>query len=258
MKTNELDKQLKEWAARNRPAEAALAELEAKICRALAAAPPAAHVRRARADFRGTAPRWLAAAAAVALLLGGGWHLAHRRAAELQAANGNGSAALADFTAEQLEARRDILDEMESLFAGQVRWVRLDADGLRLGLAQRAAVAEPRAQRLAVRTVVMVREQNQKTWQTVWSSDVLTRTEEYVEIAPESGAAGGLEMWVHRLPDGRYVVDAEIDWPEARLPRAYETQVLSVGKPERILTQTAEGHEYRVYQSIEPLANGNG
>ena len=121
-----------------------------------------------------------------------------------------------------------------------------------------ATAAEPRAQRLAVRTVVVARERNQKNWRTVWSSDVLTRTEEYVEIAPEPGAAGGLEMWVHRLPDGRYVVDAEIDWPEARLPRAYETRVLSVGKPERILTQTAEGHEYRVYQSIEPLANGNG
>ena len=258
MKTNELDRKLKEWAARNRPAEAALAELEAKIRGALAAAPPAAHVRRARADFRGTAPLWLAAAAAVALLLGGVRHLAHRRSAELHAANGNGSAALADFTAEQLAARRDILDEMEALFAGQVRWVRLDADGLRLGLAQRAAAAEPRAQRLAVRTVVVAREQHQKNWRTVWSSDVLTRTEEYVEIASEPGAAGGLEMWVHRLPDGRYVVDAEIAWPEARLPRAYETRVLSVGKPERILTQTAEGHEYRVYQSIEPLANGNG
>ena len=257
MKTNELDKQLKEWAARNRPAEAALAELEAKIRGALAAEPPP-KFRREATIFRGTAPRWLAVAAALALLLGGVWHFAQRRSAELQAANGNGSAALADFTVEQLAARRDILDEMESLFAGQVRWVRLDADGLRLGLAQQASAAEPRAQRLAVRTVVVAREPDQKNWRTVWSSDVLTTAEEYVQIASEPGAAGGMEMWVHRLPDGRYVVDAEIDWPEARLPRAYETRVLSVGKPERILTQTAEGHEYRVYQSIEPLANGNG
>ena len=258
MKTNELDKTLKEWAVRNRPADAALADLEAKIRRALAAAPAAPAVRGERGVFRGTAARWLAAAAALALLAGGGWHGAKLRSAARAAANGNGSAALADFTAEQLAVRRDIMDEMESLFAGQVRWIRLDADGLRLGLAQQASAAEPRAQRLAVRTVVVARERNQKNWRTVWSSDVLTRTEEYVEIASESGAAGGLEMWVHRLPDGRYVVDAEIDWPEARLPRAYETRVLSVGKPERILTQTAEGHEYRVYQSIEPLANGNG
>ena len=257
MKTNELDRKLKEWAARNRPAEAALAELEAKIRGTLAAEPPPKYWREA-AVFRGTSPRWLAVAAALALLLGGVRHFAQRRSAELQAANGNGSAALADFTVEQLAARRDILDEMESLFAGQVRWVRLDADGLRLGLAQQASAAEPRAQRLAVRTVVVAREPDQKNWRTVWSSDVLTRTEEYVEIAPEPGAAGGRVMWVHRLPDGRYVVDAEIAWPEARLPRAYETRVLSVGKPERILTQTAEGHEYRVYQSIEPLANGNG
>ena len=42
MKTNELDKQLKEWAARNRPADAALADLEAKVRAALAAEPPPA------------------------------------------------------------------------------------------------------------------------------------------------------------------------------------------------------------------------
>lgn len=258
MKTNELDKRLKEWAAQNRPAEAALADLEAKIRGALAAEPPPAEVRRGSAVFRGTAPLWLAAAAALALLLGGVRHLAPRRPAEFPVARGNGSAAPADFTPEQIAARRDILDEMESLFAGQVRWVRLDADGLRLGLAPPASAAEPQAQRLAVRTVIVARALDQKDWRTVWSSDVLTTAEEYVQSAAESGAAGGLEMWVHRLPDGRYVVDAEIDWPEGRLTRAYETQVLSAGKPERILTQTAEGREYRVYQSIEPLANGNG
>ena len=62
MKTNELDKQLKEWAARNRPAEAALAELEAKIRGALAAEPPP-KFRREATIFRGTAPRWLASVA---------------------------------------------------------------------------------------------------------------------------------------------------------------------------------------------------
>lgn len=259
MNTNELDKALKEWAVRNRPADAALADLDAKIRRALAAAPAAPAVRGERGVFRGTAARWLAAAAALALLVGGGWHGAKLRSAARAAANGNGSAALADFTAEQLAVRRDILDEMESLFAGQVRWVRLDAGGMRLGLAQEPAAPQPQAQRLAVRTVVVVREPNQKNWRTVWSSDVLTTAEEYVDIASETGAAaGGLEMWVHRLPDGRYVVDAGIDWPEARLPRAYETQVLSAGKPARILTQMAADREYRVYQSIEPLANGNG
>ena len=256
MKTNKLDQQLKEWAARNRPADAALKDLEAKVRAALATEPPSAG-RRGGTRFHGSAPRWLAVAAALALLLGGGWHFAQQRLAELHAANGNGSAALADFTAEQLAARRDILDEMESLFAGQVRWVRLDDDGLRLGLAEQAMATARQTQRLVVRTVVVAREQNRKDWRTVWASDVLTRTEEYVEIAPEPSAAGGLEMWVHRLPDGCYVVDAEIAWPEPRLPRTYETRVLSAGKPERILTQTVEGREYRVYQSIEPLAKEN-
>lgn len=255
MNVNELDDKLKEWAARNRPAEADLAELEAKIRGALAEAPAPTEIRSGPAAFRGTASRWLAAAAALALLLGGIGHLAHRRSAAFHAADGNGSA-LATFTAEQLAARHDILDEVESLFAGQIRWVRLDADGLRLGLAPQAVAPESRTQRLAVRTVVVARERNQKNWRTVWSSDVLTRAEEYVEIASESGAAGGLEMWVHRLPDGRYVVDAEIDWPE--VPRAYQTRVLSVGRPERILTQRTEDREYRIYQSVEPLVKGNG
>ena len=49
MKTNELDKRLKEWAARNRPADAALADLDAKIRKALAAEPPPAEVRQPQA-----------------------------------------------------------------------------------------------------------------------------------------------------------------------------------------------------------------
>ena len=257
MKTNELDGRLKEWAARNRPAAADLMGLKEKVRGALAAEPPT-EFRREVFVSRGTMWRWLAIAAALAVLLGGVRHFARRGSAELRAVNGNGLAALAHLTDEQLAARRDVLDEVEALFAGQVRWVRLDVDGMHLELARDPVMPQSQSQLLVVRTVVVARERNQKNWRTVWSSDVLTRAEEYVDAAPASGAAGGLEMWVHRLPDGCYVVDAGIDWPEARLSRTHETQVLSVGKPERILTQTTDGHEYRVYQSIEPLANGNG
>ena len=256
MKTNELDKMLKEWDARNRPDPERLAALEASVRAATAESPSPA--RRKRRPAHGTALRWLAAAAALALVAGGVRFWAAVRSAEIRLADGNGSVALANRTAGQIAAWRDIMDEMDALFAGQVRWVRLDADGMRLGLAQKASGPEPQAQRLAVRTVVVARDGSQKDWQTIWSSEVLTRAEEYVEIASEPGVAGGLEMWVHRLPDGRYVVDAEIEWPEARFQRAYETRVLSAGQPQRILTQTVEDREYRVYQSIEPLANGNG
>ena len=86
----------------------------------------------------------------------------------------------------------------------------------------------------------------------------MTRAEEYVEIAAEAGGEGEMELWVHELPDGRYAVDSEIEWPVAQLARSADTRVLSAGRPERILTQTMAGREYRIYQSIETLSNGNG
>lgn len=259
MKKNKLDSVLKAWGERNQPDPARLAGLEARVRDSWPSKTAWPSAADELAPARRFALRWVAAAAGLMLLaLAAGSLLRSFRHSEIQYAEGNGSLELARFTDEQVSARHAILDEVEALFAGQVRWIRLDADGMRLGMAEDSAGPATKDARLAVRTVMVVREESRGDWKPVWSSDVLTRAEEYIELSPEAGFAGAMDLWVHRLPDGRYALDSEIEWPSPQLARSYETRIMSPGKPEQILSQKTAGREYRIYQSIEPLCNGNG
>jgi len=257
MKKNTLDKLLKAWGDRNQPDVDTLSRLESRIRNT---AMPEAFLPPVEAEpVLWVHGRW-AVAAAVLLLLGmaAGLFLRSGRNPVLQCADSTGSMELARFTEEQMTARRTILDEVERLFAGQIRWVRIDDGGMRLGIADDPVQVRVQDPKLVVRMVIVARQKNQKQWKTVWSSDVLTRAEEYIEIPPDAEFSGAMGLWVHQLPDGRFAVDSEIDWPSADLARSYETRVLSAGQPERILSQRTEGLEYRIYQSVEPLMNGNG
>ena len=259
MNNRELDQMLKEWGARNRPDAETLARLEAgmheTISRAEAVA-PAETVRRIPAW-----PRWVAVAAGLAVLLAGGMVWQERQGPETACVPpGNGAAELARISAEQMAARRAILDELDALFDGQLCWVRLDAKQMHLEMKRNPApaTADERT-RLVVRTVIVEREAGRTEWKPVWSSDVLTRTEEYVQIKADVESAGELELWVHPLPDGRFVLDSEIKWPAAQLVRPYDTQVFTAGQPQPVLVQTTSaGREYRIYQAVEPLENGRG
>ena len=170
----------------------------------------------------------------------------------------NGAEDHARLTAEQLAARRILLEETEAMFADHLRWVQLDAGGMHLELSEGAVRQEDPKVGLVVRTVMLSRQENQADWKTVWSSDILTRAEEYVEVAEASGCSGGMELWVHPLPDGRFAVDSQFQCPDRGVAMPGETRILSAGRPERILTRSAGGQEFRIYQSVEPLANGRG
>jgi hypothetical protein len=258
MKTS-LDPLLKGWAERSQPDAQTLRRLEDRVrCSFTVETASASEPSEADAGFHPWGQR-LAAAAALILLLGAGWLLLGApRDLPIQQAVRNGAAELAGYSSGQVEAWHAILDEVETLFAGQIRWVNLDDDGLRLGMAEAEGPRAIRQPRLAVRTVIMARDGTQTDWETVWASDVLTRAEEYVETASAGKETGGLELWVHQLPDGRFMVDSEIAWPQAGWIQSSESRILSAGRPEHILTQTISDREYRIYQTIEPLANGRG
>lgn len=258
MKNNELDRMLKEWGERNRPDPETLARLAAGIREIGRDESPAI-------DDPGGAGRefrpWLrqtAVAAGLAVLLAGGILWKSVRSPGAVCAAGNGASEMARIPAEQLASGRAILDELDALFDGQLRWVRLDAGKMHLGMKDEFFRGEDSRTRLVVRTVIVEREAGRQEWKPVWSADVLTRADEYVAMAPDAESAGALELWVHRLPDGRYVLDSEIQWPAARLVRPYEGQIFCAGQPQQVFKQTSAGREYRIYQAIEALGNGQG
>lgn len=259
MNNRELDRMLKGWSARNRPDVETLARLEAGMHETISRGKPVAVVPAEAVKHFPVWSRWAAIAASLAVLLAGGLVWRARHGAELvSAAAGNGAAELARISAEQVAAGRAILDELDALFDGQLRWVRLDAREMHLGMEKGNESRDASRTRLVVRTVIVERVAGHKEWKQIWSSDVLTRTEEYVKISTDSDSPGELELWVHPLPDGRYVMDSEIEWPAAQLVRPYDAQVFTAGQPQPVLVQTAPGREYRIYQAVEPLENGRG
>ena len=259
MKPDPLDQLLQGWAERSQPGAAEMEKLGARIRGSLPSdcatfAPPVEtgmvfHLVRHR----------LAAAAALAILLGAGALLLRGfREARVSTAALNGAEELVRLTSEQVAARRVLLEETEALFADHLRWVQLDAGGMHLELSKAAGRAEEREAGLVVRTVMLSRKDNQTDWETVWSTDILTRAEEYVEVAETTGCDGAMALWVHQLPDGRFAVDSQLHCPARGVAMPGETRILSAGRPERILMQSAGGQEFRIYQSVEPLANGRG
>ena len=259
MKPDPLKALLKGWAERSQAGETNLESLGVQIRNAL---PPisayAPSPDGAGSVFHPVRYR-LAAAAVLAILLGAGALLLRGpREADSPMAARNGAEELARLTAEQVAARRVLLEETEALFADHLRWVQVDAGGMHLELSKATVRQEEREAGLVVRTVMLSRKENQTDWETVWSSDILTRAEEYIEVAEALGCSGGMELWVHSLPDGRFAVDSQFQCPDWDVAMPGDIRILSAGRPERILTQTAGGQEFRIYQSVEPLVNGRG
>ncbi len=259
MNNNELDRVLKEWGERNQPDVETLARLEVKIRE------PIPHEKLdmdtvVEESIRASGwPRWIAMAAGLSILLVGTllWNF-HRDSDSPYAATGNGAAEFARISTEQAAAGRVLLEELDALFDGQLRWVRLDAKEMHLEMEETFVPHDSSRIRLVVRTVIVERKIGQTEWKSIWSSDVLTRTEEYVKIEAGTESAGELELWVHPLPDGRFVMDSEIEWSAARLLRPYDAQVFTAGQPQQVLVHTMADREYRIYQSVEPLENGQG
>ncbi len=259
MKPDPLNQLLKSWAERSQSGGADLEALGVRIRESL---PPVSASAPAPAEtgavFHPVRHR-LAAAAVLAILLGAGALLLRGpREAGFPMAVENGAEEQARMTAEQVGARRILLEETETLFADHLRWVQLDDGGMHLELSETTVRLEEHRASLVVRTVMLLRKENQTDWETVWSSDILTRAEEYIEVAAATGCSGGIELWVHLLPDGRYAVDSQLQCPNEGVALPSETRILSAGRPERIMTRSAGGQEFRIYQSVEPLANGRG
>lgn len=259
MKPDPLNVLLKGWAERTQAGEAELDALNARIRDVLPPVSASGPARESGGVVFHPVRRWLVAAAALAVLLGvGALLLRTPREAGFPVAALDDAEDYARLTAEQVAARRVLLGETEALFAEHLRWVQLDAEGIHLELSETAAPPEEREASLVVRTVVLSRKENQSNWETVWSSDILTWAEEYIEVAEAAGCSGGMGLWVHSLPDGRFAVDSQFQCPDRGVEAPGEMRILSASRPEQILTHFAGGREFRIYQSVEPLADGRG
>ena len=157
---------------------------------------------------------------------------------------------------DQLRNKAALLSEMESLFDGQLAWVAEDGNRVDLGLdgpsnARSADAVEGR--RLAVRFVVVRRDDNASDWQVAWVMDVSSRPEELVRVASKQTPGDTLQLWSYQLPDGLIAVDCNLQLTGDVTLDARSSTLCRNGQPQQIAEAARGGIEYRVFQTVALL-----
>ena len=165
------------------------------------------------------------------------------------------TAEIALFSASEIRSSDELFRRMEEVFPGDLRWIAETNGEVSLGLGQVSRTGPSEAAPLLVRTVVLERKRGESSWNRILTADVLSRSEELVEVFPGRKPAGRLLVWAYRLPDGNVAVDASLRWTDPLGLNVDLTNVLAPGRAAQVLaTRTAEA-EFQVLQAASPLSS---
>jgi hypothetical protein len=146
------------------------------------------------------------------------------------------------------------LAELRALFGDRFGWMAESGEQVRLGLSDELVAVE--GPYLAIRWVLVRREQAEGEWQKAWTIDVMARNERVININDLPDQAGALSIWGFVLPDGNVAVDVEADLASLGELRTQGSVVARPGEPTQLFFRTEDGFEYRVYQTVL-LVNDN-
>jgi hypothetical protein len=256
MKKDKLDSLLHDWAARHAGDPAARETLAESVCRQLASPlAPATHrpppaTRRQRLSGRVI---YVACGFAAGLFVAAGLFFASPWGRGPVVPDSTAEIAL--LSASEIRRSGELFRRMEELFPGDLRWIAEANGEVSLGLGQVSAATGSRAAPLLVRTVVLQRKRGESSWSTVFTADVLSRSEELVEVSPGQKPAGRLLVWAYRLPDGNVAVDANLRLAESPAASVDVTNVLAPGRATQVLTTRTADAEFRVFQVASPLSS---
>lgn len=158
------------------------------------------------------------------------------------------------FSSEQIAARKLLYSELNTLFQGAVRWASVTDEGLQFDLAPSPIQTEENP--VALRTVIARRSDDGASWIPVWQSDVMVTPNEYVSVPTQYENVDSVGLWVHRLPDGAYVVEADLR-SQGKASDAQMLQFFS-GDASQTVCFDAGGTQYRLCQSIAELSKETG
>jgi hypothetical protein len=148
----------------------------------------------------------------------------------------------------QLSDKAILRDEMVGLFDRQFGWFAETARGMEVGVDDRPGDADSRS--AAIR-VIVERRAIGGDWNTVWAIDVVARSEQRIEIVPDSDDLSGFTLWAYVLPDGMVSVDTGLTLTGSAPVTAERLQ--RDGEPEVIYSTTTDGYEVRVLQAAAAL-----
>lgn len=250
--STELDDLLRDWSERNAPATDELAALQQRILDrweagdAVSAPSPAArseHVPRRSGFALGVAVGALAMAI-FALV----WNFAVSERPNGNASSDEAPPAFAWLSDAQLNDKAILRDEMFALFDRQFGWFAETSRGVEIGIDEHPGGGDRSA--AAIRIIVERRAAG-GDWNTVWAVDVVARSEERIEIRPDSNELSGLQLWAYVLPDGMVSVDTGVTFKGAAPISAENLQ--RDGKPAVIYSAITDGQEIRILQAAAAL-----
>ena len=248
MKNNKLEGVLKEWAARRAPKGPALDELSARIERArLSERYQNTDSPEEWATARHPWGRLAYLAAGLAAGLAMAFMLRQPRGEELA-----GAVRLAKLSADQVEARRAVFGEMETLFSGQLRWCSVSGEDVQMGVSE-VRTENASSPAALVRLVVVHRARGESEGRRVWTSDIVAREQEFVELSPNPESDNRVTLWLYGNQDGTFVVESTL---ALHLPVGLSSQTEAIMRPgipvELGYVQTEDG-DYRIYQAVQAL-----
>ena len=208
---------------------------------------------------------WFSVGAAVAVLVMAFWSLCTSRPGEQYGGQPGGTdgqpqvaEASASLTGQQLAAAATLFAEMQHVFSRELAWVA-EADGtVCVGLDSHFPSEPGPAPAIVVRIVLVSRKEGELTWKVLRKMDVVTRSEQRVELSPEELSGAKVVLWAYPLAEGLILLDSSLVLDAPIRASSSTSEVLRAGSPIQLLSVQTGDAEYRVFQTAEVMAGKAG
>ncbi len=151
-----------------------------------------------------------------------------------------------------------LFESVQELFDDQWRWVAQSDGDIEMEIHPLPGGVAERSQPVLVRLTILSRKTADKEWHKAWETDVMIRSEEFLDLPLDAAVGNRLQLWVHPLGDGNMVVDTGIALERLSKTKMQACNLLKEGKPAEILAVRGAGSEYRVFQEVMLLTSADG
>ena len=256
MKTD-FENDLKEWSARHSPGTKYLDHLRGRIVVEAARRHhlgQSLHMPWQISPWGRAAFSVLGACAGILILLMGWGYFWQTSAPE----TGASLAGLTKPSAAQMGAFQKLFAETTRLFPKQLRWIVQSNGDVGLGVESEGSGQVSDTPAMVVRLVLVKRASGEKDWKPAWTTDIVMRGEDWVEITSDRKGDNKLTLWVYPLEKGMVAVDTSIalDHP-MRISGRLDT-VIGIGQPAGVAISSRDGNEYKLFQTVQPLTGRQG
>jgi hypothetical protein len=153
-----------------------------------------------------------------------------------------------------IERLRILARESGRLFDHRVSWLAETNQDMLLGLDGAPSSTEESKPQITLRVVVFHRQSSSQEWKPVFTTNVVTREEEVVQLNSEA-TGPKLRLWTHILPDQTVAVDTQLAMDDQAAHQWSTTSILSAGGATAVLKENDEQGEYQVWQSASIIAD---